>query len=98
MPTFKPSAPEIVPAAEANRRFSELLRGVREEGRRFIVTSHGRAVAKLTPVEETRDDEAEFRAAVLQEQREAHKRLMEHLRSQPALNLGKFNRDDAYDD
>ena len=37
MPTFKPKGAkdlfETVPAAEANRRFSELLRGVREEGK-----------------------------------------------------------------
>ncbi len=39
---------EAVSAAEANRRFSLLLRGVRE-GRSYIVTSHGKPVARLIP-------------------------------------------------
>lgn len=39
-----------VSAADANRRFSELLRGVRK-GRSFVVTSHGQPVAKLIPAE-----------------------------------------------
>jgi prevent-host-death family protein len=92
MPTSKSRPVETIPAAEANRRFSELLRGVREEGRRYIVTSHGRAGAKVVPIDEA-DDEAKKAA-----RREAHERLMEHLRAQPVRNLGKFNRDDAYDD
>jgi len=39
-----------VPAADANRKFSELLRGVRK-GQRYIVTSHGKPVAKLIPAD-----------------------------------------------
>jgi prevent-host-death family protein len=56
MSTSRSKTSEIVPAAEANRRFSELLRGVREEGKTFTITSHGRAVAKISPPEE---DEAQ---------------------------------------
>lgn len=41
---------KTVPAADANRKFSELLRGVRK-GRRYVVTSHGKPVAKLVPAE-----------------------------------------------
>ena len=41
---------KTVSAADANRKFSELLRRVRE-GRSFIVTSHGRSVARLVPAE-----------------------------------------------
>lgn len=37
-----------VSAADANRKFSELLRGVRN-GQRYVVTSHGKPVAKLVP-------------------------------------------------
>ena len=37
---------EVVTAAEANRNFSRLLKGVRE-GRTYLVTSHGAPVAKL---------------------------------------------------
>ncbi len=89
-PTSKPGKVETIPAAEANRRFSELLRGVREEGRRYIVTSHGRAVAKLEPAEDTTDQEAARREA-------AWEALMARLRAQPALNHPKFTRDDFYD-
>ena len=39
---------EAVSAADANRRFSLLLRGVRE-GRSYVVTSHGKPVARLIP-------------------------------------------------
>ena len=39
---------KTVSAADANRRFSELLRGARK-GRTYVVTSHGEPVAKLVP-------------------------------------------------
>lgn len=41
---------KTIPAADANRKFSELLRGVRK-GRRYVVTSHGKPVAKLVPAD-----------------------------------------------
>jgi prevent-host-death family protein len=37
-----------VAAADANRRFSELLRAV-QKGQSVFVTSHGKPVAKITP-------------------------------------------------
>ena len=40
---------KAVSAADANRRFSELIRTV-QKGRSVIVTSHGKAVARITPV------------------------------------------------
>jgi prevent-host-death family protein len=39
---------KAVSAAEANRRFSELLRTVKA-GRSVVVTSHGKPVAKISP-------------------------------------------------
>jgi prevent-host-death family protein len=39
---------KAVSAADANRRFSELMRTVKK-GRSVIVTSHGKPVAKITP-------------------------------------------------
>lgn len=39
-----------ISASDANQRFSELLREV-QEGESFIVTSRGRPVAKVTPVD-----------------------------------------------
>jgi prevent-host-death family protein len=77
---------ETVSAAEANREFSRLLRGVRE-GKSYVVTSHGRPVAKLVPMtaeEKTRE--------------EARQKLFDHLRGQPASNAGPWTRDELYDD
>ena len=77
---------ETVSAAEANRQFSRLLRGVRD-GNSYVVTSHGRPVAKLVPIDEE---------AIAREQ--ARERLMERLRSQPVRNIGRWTRDELYDD
>jgi len=76
---------EIVTATEANREFSRLLRGVRE-GKSFTITSHGRAVATMGPPI-SQDDTRES----------ARHKLLERLRSQPALNAGKWTRDELYD-
>ena len=77
---------ETVSAAEANRQFSKLLRGVRD-GTSYVVTSHGRPVAKLVPVDEE---------AIAREQ--ARERLFARLRSQPVRNIGRWTRDELYDD
>ena len=77
---------ETVSAAEANRQFSTLLRGVRD-GNSYVVTSHGRPVAKLVPVDEE---------AIAREQ--ARERLFARLRSQPVRNIGRWTRDELYDD
>src|ERR1700736_5359543 len=42
---------KAVSAADANRRFSELLRTVKK-GRSVVVTSHGKPVARISPVVE----------------------------------------------
>ncbi len=44
---------EHVSAADANRRFSRILREVRD-GRSYVVTSHGTPVARIVPAQ--RDD------------------------------------------
>jgi len=81
---------KTVSAADANRRFSDLLRGVRK-GRTYVVTSHGRPVAKLIPAE---TDERNAAAA-----REI---LLSRLKSQPAARAGKarkrWTRDELYED
>ena len=77
---------ETVSAAEANRQFSKLLRGVRD-GNSYVVTSHGRPVAKLVPVDEE---------AIAREQ--ARERLFARLRSQPVRNIGRWTREELYDD
>src|SRR5260370_12238373 len=53
-----------VSAADANRKFSELLRGVRQ-GRSYVVTSHGEPVAKLVPAAQDARIKAGARSALL---------------------------------
>jgi prevent-host-death family protein len=76
---------KAVSAADANRKFSKLLRAVRE-GHSYVVTSHGKAVAKIVPVE--RDDVA----------RGARVALLKRLRSQPVVTIGRWSRDALYED
>lgn len=77
---------EAVSAADANRRFSLLLRGVRE-GRTYVVTSHGRPVARLIPAGK-HDDVAGS----------ARSRLLSRLEKQPVINAGRWTRDELYED
>lgn len=79
----------IVTAAEANRYFSKVLRDVKA-GETVVVTSHGEPVARIEPVPTDVAEKAR-RAEALRE-------LLEHLRSRPALNLGRITRDEIYDD
>jgi prevent-host-death family protein len=77
---------ETVSAAEANRKFSLLLRGVRE-GHSYVVTSHGKPVARLVPVGQ-QDNAAT----------DARDRLLSRLAQQPVLDIGRWTRDDLYED
>lgn len=77
-------AERAISAAEANRKFSQLLREVKE-GRSYVITSHGRPVARIEPVKEKRDGRA--KAA-----------LLAHLRAQPVQDIGRWTRDELYDD
>ena len=77
---------KTISAAEANRGFSEILRGVRD-GHSYVVTNHGRPVARIVPAE--RDDA----------ERDAKKEaLLERLRNQPLLNAGRWTREELYED
>ena len=75
-----------VSAADANRNFSQILQGVRE-GRSFVVTSHGKPVARISPIQEN--------AHLALGARDA---LLERLQSQPAVVAGRWNRDELYED
>ena len=78
---------KTITAAEANRQFSALLRGVRE-GATYVVTSHGRPVARIVPVRGDADE---------RDRREKAKReLLRHLRAQTALNLPRITRDEMH--
>jgi prevent-host-death family protein len=76
---------KAISAADANRKFSEVLRGVRA-GHRYVVTSHGRPVARIEPIEE----EGRSRAKEV---------LMAHLESRPVRRkpIGRWTRDELYD-
>ena len=79
---------DVISAAEANRRFSAVLRGVKS-GRTYVVTSHGAPVARIVPVTEER----------LSQTREAAKRvLLDRLAAQPVLGLPRWSRDELYDE
>jgi prevent-host-death family protein len=75
-----------VSAADANRRFSELLRTVKK-GRSVVVTSHGKPVAKISPVVEDNRVAEGARSA-----------LFARLRGERAVNAARWTRDKLYDD
>ena len=73
-----------VSAAEANREFSRLLQEVKK-GDTYIVTSHGKPVAKIGPIGEGN----RFRE-------EARTLLFDRLRAKPAVEIGPWTRDELY--
>lgn len=77
---------EAVSAADANRRFSALLRAVRG-GRRYVVTSHGKPVARLIPASGQDEVASRGRSA-----------LLSRLEGQPAVQAGSWTRDALYED
>jgi prevent-host-death family protein len=81
---------KTVSAADANRKFSELLRGVRK-GRTYIVTSHGKPVAKIVPADTDDAVKDKARAAFLY--RLASQKLPEN--ADPNFH---WTRDELYED
>lgn len=79
---------EHIRASDANRKFSQILQRV-GKGESFVITSHGKPVAEIRPIED--DAEKEHKRA-------ARERLFARLKSQPAVNAGKWSRDELYDD
>lgn len=77
---------EAISAADANRKFSLLLRGIRE-GRSYVVTSHGKPVARLVPVGKHDELAAGARAA-----------LLSRLEKQPIVKAKRWTRDELYED
>jgi prevent-host-death family protein len=76
---------ETVSAADANRRFSLILRGVRE-GHSYVVTSHGRPVARIVPADKHEGVGSSARVA-----------LLLRLKSQPVVHAGRCARDELYE-
>jgi prevent-host-death family protein len=77
---------QAISAAEANRQFSKLLRAVRR-GHSYVVTSHGRPVAKIIPVGAHDEVMTAARAS-----------LIARLRSQPVVDIGPWAREELYED
>jgi prevent-host-death family protein len=77
---------KMVSAADANRNFSQLLHGVRR-GRIYVVTNHGKPIAKLSPIEDAGDAGFSARAD-----------LLARLRRQKTTRSGSWTRDELYED
>ncbi|MGD0368515.1 MAG: type II toxin-antitoxin system prevent-host-death family antitoxin [Acidobacteriaceae bacterium] len=77
---------KAISATDANRKFSRLLDGVRK-GRSYVVTSHGQPIAKISPVDEP------GKAAV-----DARQALLGRLRRQTVTRVGRWTRDELYED
>jgi prevent-host-death family protein len=75
-----------VSAADANRKFSKLLRAVRE-GQSYVVTSHGRAVARIVPADKS--------SGVIRGARAA---LLKRLRTEPVVTVGRWTRGELYEE
>jgi prevent-host-death family protein len=76
-----------ISAAEANRKFSQVLRHVKE-GQSYVVTSHGRPVARIAPVKPKQGKIGDSTA---------WRRLMRRIKSQPTIDIGPWTRDELYD-
>jgi prevent-host-death family protein len=84
--TFGAIMEKPVSAADANRKFSKLLRAVRE-GQSYVVTSHGKPVARIVPAVKGGGPTRGARAAFLK-----------RLRSEPVVTIGRWKREDLYED
>jgi prevent-host-death family protein len=73
-----------VSAADANRRFSELLRTVRD-GQSVVVTSHGRPIARIVPIGKNENISLQARSA-----------LLKRLRSERVTTIGRWQREELY--
>jgi prevent-host-death family protein len=70
--------------AEASRRFSQLLHRV-GEGRSYVVTHHGRPVARIVPARPQDRPRAGARAI-----------LLARLCAQPAIDVGRWTREELH--
>jgi prevent-host-death family protein len=87
-----------VAATEARQRFSELLREVREDERRFVVDKGGIPVAAIVPLSvleraERDDEERAARTALLERMRAAFRdQTTERIETETAKALRKVRR------
>jgi prevent-host-death family protein len=74
-----------ISAANANREFSRVLRDVRS-GSSYVVTSHGKPVARIAPLRESRSTASRARDV-----------LFRRLRTERVVNIGRWTRDELYE-
>ena len=72
-----------ITASEANQHFSELLRDV-ADGQSFTVTSRGRPVARVLPIDR-------------REESRSVRQLLRFLASLPVRHSGNWSRNDLYE-
>jgi prevent-host-death family protein len=80
-----------VSAREANQQFSRILRDV-EAGAEILVTRRGQPVARIVPVQPSRERQ------LTPEPEAALERTRRRLEKGWDLGGGKFNRDELYDE
>lgn len=76
---------KTISAAEANRKFSQLLREV-GQGSSYVVTSHGRPVARIAPLHSSQPARTR-----------ARKLLLQRLRREAVTKIERWKREDLYD-
>ena len=76
---------KTVSAAEANRKFSQLLREV-GRGSSYVVTRHGRPVARIVPLPSSQAARTR-----------ARKLLLQRLRREAVREIGRWKHEDLYD-
>jgi prevent-host-death family protein len=76
---------KAISAADANRKFSQVLRDVRA-GQSYVVTNHGKPVARIAPLKEHRRTAASGRT-----------RLLNRLESEHVVKIGRWKREDLYE-
>jgi prevent-host-death family protein len=82
---MRPVMEEAISTTDAKRRFSLLLRGVRE-GRSYVVTNHRKPVARLVPVGRHEKIVAGARTA-----------LLSRLEKQPVIDVGRWTREELHE-
>lgn len=80
---------ETVSASEANRAFSRLIRGI-QQGHSYTVTAHGRPVARIVAPNTESEQDRRVRAAALGA-------LLNRVRGQPTVEIGRWKRDELYE-
>jgi len=77
-----------ISATDANREFSRIL-GEVSQGQTYVVTSHGKPVARMMPIEPEKHDPSE-------RQRRLHA-LLDEMAQLPLVHAGRITRDDGYE-